>query len=132
MVAWPRPKESSTSLQDSSLRKLQSEFEAFFVLRDLRLKLRTRHSRISSCGYDDFLPLSKQFFSFIAGNSTLKTVVTEMLARNQPTVELVKNTDEDARIYGDTAEEAATVGYLKWSEFAAKANEFNFILNGAG
>jgi hypothetical protein len=51
------------------------------MLTDLRVKLRTRRSRIASCGFEDFLPLTKQFFAFLEGNSVLKAVIAEMLAR---------------------------------------------------
>ena len=56
------------------------------MLTDLRVKLRTRYSHISSCGFQDFLPQTKQFFAFLDNNSILKAIIAELLARNQKTV----------------------------------------------
>ena len=96
------------------------------MLTDLRVKLRTRRSRIASCGWEDFLPLTKQFYKFLDDNSVLKAVVAELLARNQPTVETTQNADPNERVCGDTAEEAATVGYLKWRVFSNQNNPSGF------
>ena len=81
------------------------------MLTDLREKLRTRRSRIASCGYEDFLPLTKQFFTFLDGNSVLKAVVAELLARYPQTVGAMKTADPNIRMYGDSAGDAAVIGY---------------------
>jgi hypothetical protein len=96
------------------------------MLTDLRVKLRTRRSRIASCGFEDFLPLTKQFYTFLDDNPVLKAVIAELLARNQPTVETTQNADPNVRVCGDTAEEAATVGYLKWRVFSNQNNPSGF------
>src|SRR5580704_17091070 len=102
------------------------------MLMDLRLKLRTRHSRIASCGFEDFLPLTKQFFAFLDKNSVLRAVIAELLARNQQTVNDVQSADSDVRVYGETAEEAATVGYLKWRAFSGQSIEHGFYSHALG
>ncbi len=97
------------------------------MLTDLRVKLRTRRSRIASCGYEDFLPLTKQFFTFLDGNSVLKAVVAELLARYPQTVEAMKTADPNIRMYGDSAGDAAVIGYLKWKEFAEQSLPHGFF-----
>jgi hypothetical protein len=92
------------------------------MLRDLRVKLRTRHSRIGSCGYQEFLPLSKQFFAFLGSNPILQSVVSELIARNKESVTLAQTSDPNSQVYGETDEEAATVGYAKWQSYAAQNN----------
>jgi hypothetical protein len=88
------------------------------MLTDLRVKLRTRRSRIASCGFEDFLPLSKQFYAFIDSNPILRAVIAELLARNQQSVTELQKAPRDGRVYGTTAEEAAAIAYVKWKEFA--------------
>src|ERR1035438_2961592 len=91
------------------------------MLTDLRVKLRTRRSAIASCGYEDFLPLTKQFFAFLDSNAVLKAVIAELLARNQQSVTEVQNVNRNSgRAYGTTAEEAATIAYAVWKEFASQ------------
>jgi len=92
------------------------------MLRDLRVKVRTRHSRVSSCGGAEFLSLSKQFFSFIKDNSVLKAICAELLAKNPKSVGEAKSVRlaDDGRPYGETSEEAATIGYVTWQEFASQ------------
>jgi len=102
------------------------------MLRDLRLKLRNRHSRISSCTFEDFLPLTKQFFSFVDSNSVLKAVITELLARNPDSVSGAQTADPNGRVYGETAEENATICYVKWQAFAAQNNPHAFWMNAGG
>ena len=103
------------------------------MLTDLRVKLRTRRSRIASCGYEDFLPLTKQFFTFLDGNPVLKAVVGELLARYPQSVEAMKTADPNIRMYRDSAGDAAVIGYLKWKEFAEQNlpnGFFTHALNG--
>ena len=90
------------------------------MLHDLRVKVRNRHSRVSSCGWEDFLGLSKQFFAFLNGNSVLKAIVSELLARNPDSVQEARTADPDIQLYGETAEQAATLGYIKWESYAAQ------------
>jgi hypothetical protein len=91
------------------------------MLTNLRVKLRTRRSAIASCGFEDFLPLTKQFFAFLDGTPILKAVVAELLARNQQTiVKVQKSNRNQGRVYGATAEEAATIAYVVWKEFAGQ------------
>jgi hypothetical protein len=92
------------------------------MLTDLRVKIRTRHSRISSCGFDEFLPYSKQFFAFINETPLLKAVIAELLARNQASVNEVNTVQRGTQLYGQTNEQAATIAYTKWSAFAAQDN----------
>ncbi len=92
------------------------------MLADLRVKLRTRRSNIVSCGYQDFLPLTKQFFAFLDDNSILRAVIAELLARNKESVAEVEKMPQAphqrGRVYGGTAEEAATISYVVWRAFA--------------
>jgi hypothetical protein len=88
------------------------------MLTELRVKLRTRRSRIVSCGFEDFLPLTKQFYAFLESNSILRAVVAELLARNPQCATEIQNAPPDGRVYGSTAEEAAAIAYIKWKEFA--------------
>jgi hypothetical protein len=96
------------------------------MLTDLRVKLRNRRSRIASCGVGDFLPLTKQCFTFLRTNPVLKSVVAELLARNKNIASEVQAATGNTRVYGDTAEEAATVAYLTWQAFAAQDDIHNF------
>lgn len=88
------------------------------MLTDLRVKLRTRRSRIVSCGYEDFLPLTKQFFAFVEESPVLKAIIAELLARNRESVTEVQNMAphqrHNGRVFGETAEKAATIGYAMW------------------
>ncbi len=61
------------------------------MLTDLRVKLRTRRSRIVSCGFEDFLPLTKQFYKFLDSSPILRAVIAELLARNRKTAAEVQN-----------------------------------------
>jgi hypothetical protein len=96
------------------------------MLMDLRVKLRNRRSRIVSCGYQDFLPLTKQFFAFLDSNSVLRAIVAELLARNQKIVNEVGTIDVNVKVFGETGEEAAAVGYLKWRSFSNQTNPHGF------
>jgi hypothetical protein len=102
------------------------------MLSDLRVKVRTRHSRISSCGHLEFLALSKQFFAFVNSNSVLKAVVSELLARNPDSVNEARTADPNSHILGETGEEAATLGYVKWQTFAAQDNPNKFYIDQSG
>ena len=98
------------------------------MLTDLRVKLRTRCSSIVSCGFQDFLPQTKQFFAFLDNNSILKAVIAELLARNQKSVmEVQSYQQQTGRVYGSTAEEAATVGYTMWRAFSNQDNPSGFF-----
>jgi hypothetical protein len=102
------------------------------MLTDLRVKLRTRRSNIASCGYEDFLPLTKQFFAFLDGNSILTAVIAELLARNQKSVAevqtfLARRQQQGGRVYGTTAEEAATIGYVSWRGFSNQTRLDGFL-----
>jgi hypothetical protein len=88
------------------------------MLRDLRLKVRTRRSNICSCGHREFLPLSKQFFSFLAANPLLTSVIAELLARHPKSIEEANTPNTSLQVYGGTAEEAATIAYTKWKRFS--------------
>jgi hypothetical protein len=99
------------------------------MLTDLRVKLRNRRIRISGSDFDDFLPLTKQFFAFVDATPVLKSVIAELLARNQATVTEVQNAQPRTRVYGETAEEAATVGYLMWHGDATQTNGYRSHCN---
>lgn len=88
------------------------------MLRDLRVKVRNRRSNICSCGHREFLPLSRQFFSFVAANSILMAVIAELLARNPQAVEEANTVNYQLQVYGDTVEEAATIAYTKWKRYS--------------
>jgi len=88
------------------------------MLTDLRVKIRTRRSRIVSCGFEDFLPLTKQFYTFLDSNPILRAVIAELLARNPQSAAEVQNAPRDVRVYGTTAQEAGAIAYIKWKEFA--------------
>jgi hypothetical protein len=106
------------------------------MLTDLRVKLRNRRSRIASCGFRDFLPLTKQFFAFLDSNPVLKAVIAQLLARNQERVSEVAASafqiKQGRRLFGNNAEEAATIGYLMWREFASQNHEHGFHSFGLG
>lgn len=97
------------------------------MLRDLRVKIRTRYSRISSCGYEEFLPLSKQFFAFLTATRLLRAVVSELLARNPDSVSEVHIVGPGAQVYGETAEKAAAIAHTKWQMFASQADQGQFV-----
>lgn len=88
------------------------------MLRDLRLKVRNRRSRINSCGQSDFLPLSKQFFAFLESNSLLTALISELLARNPDSVKEASSEILQTQVYGETAEKAAAIAYIRWKSFA--------------
>jgi hypothetical protein len=92
------------------------------MLTDLRVKLRNRRIRINGSGFEDFLSLAKQFFAFVEATPVLKSALAELLARNQATINEVKNAPPHARVYGETAEEAATIAYLMWQGDANQTN----------
>lgn len=96
------------------------------MLTDLRVKLRTRRSRIVSCGFEDFLPLTKQFYAFLDSNPILRAVIAELLARNPQCAAEVQNAPRDGRVYGTTAEGAAAIAYIKWKEFADQNVQHGF------
>jgi hypothetical protein len=103
------------------------------MLRDLRVKVRTRHSRISSCGFQNFLPLTKQFFDFVNNSPILKSVVVGLLARNPNSVTEAQTVlPNGSRVVGDTAEQAATIGYVKWQTFAAQNDPHAFYIDASG
>jgi len=102
------------------------------MLRDLRSKLRTRHSRVCSCGHQEFLPLSKQFFAFVENVPVLKAVLAELLARNPRSVHEAQTADRKSQLYGETADEAATIGYVKWHAFAVQNNPHAFYIDASG
>jgi hypothetical protein len=95
------------------------------MLRDLRVKIRNRYSRIASCSPDEFLPLTKQFFQFIKQQTLLESVINELMARNTKIVEEA-NVPDVRKIYGDTDQEAAALGYTVWSKFAAQNDSYFF------
>jgi hypothetical protein len=77
-----------------------------------------------SCSFEDFLPLTRQFFAFVDANSVLKSAIAELLARNQNSVGEVQNAPPHARICGETAEEAATIAYSMWHSDATQNNTY--------
>jgi len=97
------------------------------MLRDLRLKVRNRHSNIGSCGHREFLALSKQFFAFVAANSLLTSVMAELLARNPQSVEEATVNHPSIQVYGETAEQAATIAYTKWKRFSGQDRPEEFF-----
>ena len=97
------------------------------MLLDLRVKLRTRHSRISSCNHDDFLGLSKQFFAFLNNSPILRAVISELLARNPKTIAEVKTAARGSQLYGETDDDAATLAYVIWQKFASQDSPTEFI-----
>jgi len=83
-----------------------------------------------SCGFEDFLPLTKQFYAFLDSNPILRAMIAELLVRNQKTVVEVENADPNVRVYGETGEEAATIGYLIWRLFSSQNIEHGFYSHG--
>lgn len=96
------------------------------MLRDLRVKIRNRHSRISSSGHQEFLGLSKQFFHFVEGNVILSSIINELVARNPKALEEVRTAPINTQVYGATAEEAATIAYAKWHAYANQDKQAEF------
>jgi hypothetical protein len=95
------------------------------MLRDLRVKIRNRYSRIASCSADELLPLTKQFFQFIKQQTLLESVINELMARHPKIIEEA-NTPDVRMLYGDTDQEAAALGYTVWSKFASQNNSHFF------
>lgn len=103
------------------------------MLSDLRSKVRVRHSRISSCSFQDFLPLTKQFFDFVNRSAILKSVIDELLARHPNSVKEAQTVLRDgARVFGTTDAEAAAIGCARWQAFAAQDNPHAFYINASG
>jgi hypothetical protein len=96
------------------------------MLRDLRLKIRNRHSRISSCGYQEFLGYSKQFFDFVKNSQTLTAMISELLARNPASVAEVAAAGPNIQIYGNTSEEAAAIAHAKWIAYSKQDDPTEF------
>jgi len=59
-------------------------------------------------------------------------VIAELLARNKKMANEVQAAKVNTRVYGDTAEEAATVAYLTWQSFAAQYDIHNFYQTAFG
>jgi hypothetical protein len=105
------------------------------MLVDLRVKVRTRRSRVASCGWEEFFGLSRQVFAFLNSNSVLKAVISELLARNPDSVNEARTADPSLQLYGETAEAAATLGYVKWESYATQDQPnafFNHAMSGNG
>jgi len=106
------------------------------MLANLRVKLRNRRSTIMSCDFRDFLPQTRQFFSFLESNPVLTAVVSELLTRNQTSVAEVQSMTpiqkQSVRVFGNTAEEAATIGYAVWREYGNQNNEHGFHSHALG
>jgi hypothetical protein len=90
------------------------------MLRDLRVKIRNRYSRISSCDSRDFFALTKQFFDFIKQQPLLSAVIAEVMANNPEVVEEA-NAPNLEHAYGETADQAAVIGYVAWAKYAAQS-----------
>src|SRR6266852_6980326 len=103
------------------------------MLRDLRLKIRNRRSNICSCSSREFLPLSRQFFAFLKGNSLLTAVIAEILARHPKSVEDASSpANTSAQIFGETAEEAAAISYTKWKLYSEQDRPQEYFHHVAG
>ena len=61
------------------------------MLTDLRVKLRTRRFRIVSCGFEDFLPLTKQFYKFLDSSPILRAVIAELFGTQSQDCRRVQN-----------------------------------------
>lgn len=103
------------------------------MLADLRVKLRNRFSRIASCDFKEFLPLTKQFFAFLDSTPILKATIAELIARNQKSVNEARAANpRQQMIYGENAEQAATLAYVTWQMFAAQDNPHGFYIDAIG
>jgi hypothetical protein len=96
------------------------------MLLDLRDKLRARCARLSSCGQEDFFPLSKQFFAFLNASPLLRSMIAELLARNADSVKEAQ-TVQHGRVYGETQEKAAAIAHTKWQSFAAQTDQYAYV-----
>src|SRR5262249_18307375 len=96
------------------------------MLRDLRVKIRNRYSRLSSCSDDEFLGLTKQFFEFIKQQPLVESVLKELMSRNAKITEQA-GTHGFANIIGDTDEEAAALGFMAWSQYTAQQRSEFFV-----
>lgn len=96
------------------------------MLLDLRVKLRNRQSRIAGCGYDEFFPLSKQFFEFLKGNVVLASLVSELTARNSEVIAEATTAEPRAYVYGETSQQAAAIAYTKWHNYASQGDPLEF------
>ena len=56
----------------------------------------------------------------------MKAVIDELLARNPESVNEAKTDNPDGRPYGETGEQAATLGYIKWQKFSGQTNPHAF------
>jgi len=88
------------------------------MLKNLREKLGTRRALIASGSFKDFLPQSRQFFAFLDSSPILKSMSAELLARNPVSVREATTTPDHKKVAGNTTEEAATIGLVKWRAFA--------------
>lgn len=102
------------------------------MLRDLRIKARNRRSRISSCDYRDFLPLTKQFFAFLNTTPILKTLIEELSARNLESISEVAAANPGIRVYGETAEKAAAIAFAQWKKYSEQDNPAGFYKDAPG
>lgn len=102
------------------------------MLRDLRVKIRNRHSRISACTHREFLPLTRQFFAFVAASPILTAVVKEVIARNPKVVEEASTENLSVLVYGETAEEAAAIAYTKWKRYADRNDTYEYYQHVTG
>src|SRR6185312_11419426 len=96
------------------------------MLLDMRVKVRNRYSRLSSCDPEEFLPLSKHFFEFIKHQPIVESILSELLARNTKIIEEA-NVHNVADVYGDTSEESAALGYFVWQKYATQTNPHFFV-----
>jgi hypothetical protein len=96
------------------------------MLRDLRIKIGNRYSRLSSCDASEFFSLTKQFFEFIKRQPILEAVLNELLSRNPEIIEEA-NIPHVGNLYGDTDEAGAALGYTVWSKYAAQNNAHFFV-----
>lgn len=102
------------------------------MIRDLRLKIRNRHSRISSCDAGDFLILSKQFFTFWQSQTLLRAMTIELLAKYQGSAEEARSARAGVRTFGETGEEQAAICYAKWKAFSDGDNQHSFFEHARG
>lgn len=109
------------------------------MLYKLVSKLRNRRALIAACSHQEFLSYSRQFLAFVEATPALKALVIGLLARNSECEKRARAAMQAQTAFasgptslGDTAEEAATIAYVRWKAFASQDLPLGFIIDAAG
>jgi hypothetical protein len=95
------------------------------MLRNLRLKLRNRYSRLKAADAVAFFALSKQFFVFFDTEVVLRSLGEEILAAS-PSAESEVDRIQGSPLYGLSEADAAAIGYAVFRRFSQKDHHLQF------